>query len=225
MSGTAARGAFITFEGGEGAGKSTQLRLVAARLREMGHAVVATREPGGSPGAEALRELLLFGKHDLSARAEIMTHFAARCDHVDRVIRPAIAAGQIVLCDRFFDSTMAYQGYGRGQGDAGLIGLIASLRGLIDLDPDLTVLFEVGLETGRRRIAARAAANTPAGAAATLDRYERADQEFHARVAQGFQAIAAHEPVRFARVSSESASVESVTARVVEIIETFLKGR
>ncbi|GBR11373.1 dTMP kinase [Acetobacter oeni] len=219
-------GAFITFEGGEGAGKSTQLRAVAPRLRELGHDVIATREPGGSPGAEALRDLLLFGEHDLSARAEIMTHFAARCDHVDRVIRPALAAGKIVLCDRFFDSTMAYQGYGRGNGDPDLLALIHSLRNLTGLTPDLTILFEVGLETGRKRITARTAVNDAARPApGATDRYESADMAFHARVAQGFEAIAREEPARFIRVSSETSGVETITNQVVSRIEAFLKAR
>ncbi|MCH4090384.1 dTMP kinase [Acetobacter sp.] len=216
-------GAFITFEGGEGAGKSTQLRAVAPRLEALGYEVVATREPGGSPGAEALRELLLFGKHDLSARAEIMTHFAARCDHVDQVIRPAMAAGKIVLCDRFFDSTMAYQGYGRGEGDPSLIAMIRSLRDLVGLTPDLTVLFEVGLDTGHRRMTARAAAL--AGQDAPLDRYESADRAFHARLAAGFREIADAEPGRFVTVSSESEDVQAVTERVVDLLKTFLEER
>lgn len=216
-------GAFITFEGGEGAGKSTQLRAVAPRLAALGYEVLATREPGGSPGAEALRELLLFGKHDLSARAEIMTHFAARCDHVDQVIRPAMEAGKIVLCDRFFDSTMAYQGYGRGEGDPALIAMIRSLRDLVGLTPDLTVLFEVGLETGHRRVAARAAAAGQGGV--PLDRYESADREFHARLAAGFREIADAEPDRFVRISSENEAVPAITDRVVGLLQTFLEKR
>ncbi len=227
-------GAFITFEGGEGAGKSTQLRAVAPRLTALGYDVVATREPGGSPAAEALRDLLLFGKQDFSPRAEIMTHFAARCDHVDHVIRPAMNAGKIVLCDRFFDSTMAYQGYGRGNGDPALLDLIRALRTLTGLPPDLTILFEIGPETGRKRISARAAAAnatanpvTPDGAPTTAgtDRYERADMAFHSRVSRGFDDIAREEPARFTRVSSETLSVEAVTDQVVARIETFLKER
>ncbi|NHO31020.1 dTMP kinase [Acetobacter fallax] len=219
-------GAFITFEGGEGAGKSTQLRAVAPRLVALGYDVIATREPGGSPGAEALRDLLLFGEHDLSARAEIMAHFAARCDHVDRVIRPAMGEGKIVLCDRFFDSTMAYQGYGRGNGDPALLALIRSLRDLVGLTPDLTILFEVGLETGRKRIAARAAVSDAAlPVAGTVDRYESADMAFHTRVAHGFDEIAREESDRFARISSEAADIAAVTDQVVSRIETFLKGR
>ena len=102
-----AQGVFITLEGGEGVGKSTQLRLLRDALQSHGYEVLATREPGGSAGAEALRELLLFGQAPLSLRSEILTHFAARFDHVDQVIRPAQAQGRIVLCDRFTDSTIA----------------------------------------------------------------------------------------------------------------------
>ncbi|NHN87597.1 dTMP kinase [Acetobacter conturbans] len=224
MTDTAKRtGAFITFEGGEGAGKSTQLRAVAPRLEQLGYDVVATREPGGSPGAEALRELLLFGGHDLSARAEIMTHFAARCDHVDQVIIPAVTAGKIVLCDRFYDSTMAYQGYGRGDGDPALIAMIQSLSGLVGIKPDLTILFEVGLETGYNRIKARAASAT--GKPVPLDRYESADRAFHERVSAGFCRIAESEPARFARVSSENEDVATITDRVVGLVQTFLEKR
>ena len=216
-------GAFITFEGGEGAGKSTQIKAVGDRLSALGHEVMTTREPGGSSGAEAIREFLLFGGHDLSARAEIMMHFAARCDHVDQVIRPAVAAGKIVLCDRFFDSTMAYQAYGRGNGDPALIGMVQTLRDLVGMIPDLTVLFQVDLETGLRRAMARAVAIS--GQGAPLDRYESADRSFHERVAEGFRTIAEAEPGRFARVSSESENVEAITDTVVGLIETFLERR
>ncbi|GBQ90040.1 thymidylate kinase [Acetobacter nitrogenifigens DSM 23921 = NBRC 105050] len=217
------RGAFITLEGGEGAGKSTQLRALAPVLTRMGYDVLTTREPGGSPAAEALRELLLFGGVAFSLRAEIMAHFAARCDHVDNVIRPAIEAGRIVLCDRFFDSTMAYQGYGQGRADPDVLALIARLSREVGLVPDITILFEVAPAIGRRRIEARAAAVT--GGVATLDRYEQADPSFHLRVAEGFAAVASSEPGRFLRVSSDADSPETITAAVASRIESFLKAR
>lgn len=217
-------GVFITFEGGEGAGKSTQLHAVGTRLARLGHDVLTTREPGGSPGAEALRDFLLFGGHDLAPRAEVMAHFAARCDHVDRVIRPALAAGRVVLCDRFFDSTMAYQGYGQGHGDPALLDMIDSLRRMVGLEPERTFLFEVSPETGRRRIVARLAANAGSGVA-VADRYERADAGFHERIAAGFQHIADAEPGRFVRISSEAEDIEAVTERVVADIDSFLRRR
>ena len=136
-------GLFITLEGGEGAGKSTQARLLAEWLRAQGHDVDLTREPGGTPGAEALRELLLFGGHGLCARAEVMAHFAARADHVEQRIAPMLARGGVVICDRFTDSTEAYQGYGLSHGDPAMLGLIATLRGLIPVAPDLTFMLEV----------------------------------------------------------------------------------
>lgn len=209
-------GAFITFEGGEGAGKSTQLRAVAPRLEALGYEVLATREPGGSPGAEAIRNLLLFGEEDLSVRAEIMAHFAARCDHIDTMIRPALESGKIVLCDRFSDSTLAYQGYGRGHGDPALLAFIRSLRDLAGLSPDLTILFEISPEQGRRRITERAG---------VTDRYEQAGIAFHERLTKGFDAIARAEPDRFARIESGDADIATITDRVVERIRTFLEKR
>jgi dTMP kinase len=149
-------GLFITLEGGEGVGKSTQLRLLRDALQSHGYRVLATREPGGSAGAEDLRQLLLFGKNPLSLRAEILTHFAARFDHVDTVIRPALAEGQIVLCDRFTDSTMAYQGYGRAEGQPAVLDLIAALQAQLGADAgyDLSAAGTKGdhtAEAGRTR--------------------------------------------------------------------------
>ncbi len=130
---------FITLEGGEGAGKSTQARMLAAWLAQQGRAVLLTREPGGAPGAETLRRLLLSGEHDWSAAAETLLHFAARAEHIARSIRPALEAGMVVVCDRFADSTMAYQGYGQGADRAA----IATLTGLLGLAPDLTLVLDI----------------------------------------------------------------------------------
>ena len=132
-------GLFVTLEGSEGVGKSTQLRLLQSALASLGHEVLITREPGGSPGAEDLRQLLLFGKNPLSLRAEILTHFAARADHLDQVINPALAEGQVVICDRFTDSTMAYQGYGRAEGDPDVLDLISRLQSQLGREPDMTL--------------------------------------------------------------------------------------
>lgn len=176
-------GRFITLEGGEGAGKSTQVRLLAEALRETGLEVVQTREPGGAPGAERLRALLLSGEVDWSPAAETLLHFAARAEHVARTIRPALESGAWVVCDRFTDSTMAYQGYGQ-RADR---GLIAALTGLVGVVPDLTIVLDVSTVLGAARMARRGDA---------ADRYEREGAEFQHRVNEGFRRIAAAEPAR-----------------------------
>ena len=144
-------GLFITFEGGEGAGKSTQIRLLAQALQERGQDVLMTREPGGSAGAEAVRHVILSGAAEhFGTRMEALLFAAARSDHVEELIRPALAAGRVVLCDRFVDSALAYQGYGRGLD-------LAELRQVLDfatggLLPDLVVLLEGGLDARGRRV-------------------------------------------------------------------------
>ena len=145
--------------------------------------MLLTREPGGAPGAETLRSLLLAGRHDWSADAETLLHFAARAEHVAKTIRPALAAGLTVVCDRFYDSTMAYQGYGQGADHA----RIAVLAGLLGIRPDLTLVLDVSDPVARQRMSARGL---------PPDRYDRLGPGFHARVADGFRAIAAAEPER-----------------------------
>jgi dTMP kinase len=145
--------------------------------------VLRTREPGGAPGAELLRSLLLGGGIDWSAPAETLLHFAARAEHVEKTIRPALAAGIWVVCDRFADSTMAYQGYGQGADRAH----IATLTGLLGIAPDLTLVLDVSARVAAGRLAQRGLA---------ADRYERLDGGFHARVNDGFRAIAAAAPER-----------------------------
>lgn len=174
---------FITLEGGEGAGKSTQLRLLADALCQRGLPVLRTREPGGAPGAERLRALLLSGEIAWSAQAETLLHFAARAEHVARTIRPALDAGMWVVCDRFYDSTMAYQGYGQGADRA----FIQAQIGLLGLVPDLTLVLDVTPATAAARLRRRGG---------DVDRYEREDAGFHARVNAGFLAIARAEPAR-----------------------------
>ncbi|WP_027284300.1 dTMP kinase [Rubritepida flocculans] len=178
------RGRFLTLEGGEGAGKSTQARRLAAALAEAGLPVLRTREPGGSPGAEALRGLLLSRPWD--ALAEMALHFAARREHWARLIEPALAAGVWVVCDRFFDSTLAYQVGGQGAPRAAWEGLRAAL--LPGASPDLTLLFDLPVEQGLARAAARGEAN----------RYEALGAGFHERVRAAFLEQAAAEPGRFA---------------------------
>ena len=195
------RGRFITIEGGEGAGKTTQARILAATLEADGIRVLTTREPGGSPGGDILRELLLFGGHDWHAKAETLLHFAARAEHVERVIRPTLAAGAWVICDRYSDSTLAYQGYGQGADRA----VIATLRGVIGLEPDLTLVLDVDEATARRRLAARG--DGP-------NRYDRLGSDFHARVAAGFREIASANPERCALIPAGGGEAE-VASRIL----------
>ena len=193
-------GRFITLEGGEGAGKSTQTRLLAARLRATGLEVLETREPGGAPGAEILRGLLLSGDVAWSLPAETLLHFAARAEHVEQTIRPALARGAWVVCDRFYDSTMVYQGYGQG-GDRAAIATLSRLLGIV---PDLTLVLDVPVAVSVARMRARGAA---------ADRYERLGEAFFARVRQGFLDVAAAEPGRCVVVGAE-ADMDAVAARV-----------
>ena len=195
---------FITFEGGEGAGKSTQARLLAEAITTAGSTVLCTREPGGAPGAEVLRGLLLSREHDWSPPAEVYLHFAARAEHVARTIQPALARGAVVISDRFADSTMAYQGYGLGADRA----LIAALSRLLPVRPDLTVVLEVSPAVAADRMAGRRQA---------LDRYEAMGPAFHARVAEGFAAIAAAEPDRCAVVSADG-GVDNVHRAVLAVV-------
>ena len=195
---------FITLEGGEGAGKSTQARLLAEALAAAGDQVLCTREPGGAPGAEILRGLLVSRDHDWSPVAEIYLHFAARAEHIARTIQPALARGEVVISDRFADSTMAYQGYGLGADRA----LIAALTGLLPVRPDLTIVLQASPRIAAHRIVARHQA---------LDRYEAMSTAFHARVADGFATIAAAEAGRCVVVSAD-ASVDDVHRAVLAIV-------
>ena len=177
-------GKFITLEGGEGAGKSTQIARLVAYLRDAGVDVIATREPGGAPGAEAIRSLLVEGEPGRwTPLTEALLHSAARADHLARTVRPALAAGTWVVCDRFTDSTLAYQGFGHGL-DA------ARLRALNDLvteglAPDLTLILDLPVTVGLARAGGRPGAE---------DRYERMGHDFHDRLRQGFLAIAREAP-------------------------------
>jgi dTMP kinase len=173
---------FITFEGGEGNGKSTQAKRLAEALRATGETVIATREPGGAPGAEDIRRLLVEGEPGRWApEAESLLHFAARAEHLEKVVRPALAAGQWVVSDRFADSTLAYQGYGQGADLAWLRQLRAGV--VRETEPGLTLVFDLPVEKGLARAAAQ-------------QRYERMDRAFHERLRQGFLAIAKTEPRR-----------------------------
>jgi dTMP kinase len=202
------RGVFITLEGGEGAGKSTQARLLAAALRETGREVILTREPGGTNGAEAIRALLLDPATEMTPMADALLHFAARADHVDRVIRPALARGAVVICDRFYDSTMAYQGFGMGMD----VAAIAALVRLIGLIPDVTFMLEVPEFVAKERLAARGGA---------VDRYELMRSEMMARIAHGFRAIATAEPERCVVVDA-SGDADGVAGAIFSVVRDRL---
>ena len=201
---------FITLEGGEGAGKSTQIRLLAQRLTDAGHRVVTTREPGGAPGAEAIRELLVTGETGRWApKTEALLHFAAREEHLARTIRPALERGDWVISDRFVDSTMAYQGVAQKLGAE----FINELKALVVGDdmPALTLILDLAPETGLARAGRRAEGE---------DRYERMDIEFHKTLRQAFLDIAKNEPERCVVINAERSETE-----VAEAIWAVVRGQ
>jgi len=201
------RGRFITFEGGEGAGKSTQVRLLAERLAGPDREVVVTREPGGSAGAEAIRDLVVNGPADRwSPIAETLLMYAARRDHLERLIRPALEHGAWVICDRFADSTRAYQGAG-GQAPAALIEALET-QVLEGVRPDLTLILDLPIDIGLGRAIARDGAAT---------RFESKGLAFHERLREAFQAIAAAEPARCALIDA-SGSVDEVARAVARAV-------
>lgn len=200
-------GLFVAFEGGEGVGKSTQIATAATWLRERGHHVVETREPGGTPLGGELRRLLLDPDGHVVPRAEALLYAADRAQHVESVIRPALAAGHIVLTDRYVDSTLAYQGAGRGLPDTRLVTSWAT-GGLV---PELTVLLDLDPSIGLRR----------AGARATPDRLEAASLAFHQAVREGFLALAAEAPERYVVIDA-AADPDVVAVAVREAIAARL---
>ena len=203
------RGLFITFEGIEGCGKTTQIRLLADHLRAAGRSVVLTREPGGTPAAEAIRAILLDPAHDaLSPTTELLLYAASRAQHVHQIIRPAVAAGAVVLCDRFADSTEAYQGGGRALSHE----TIDLLRGIATGGtlPDCTILLDLPAAEGLARTRRRG----------ELDRIEGEPVDFHERVRAAFLAIAAREPERVVVVNA-AAPVETIAEEVRVRIETL----
>ncbi len=197
------RGKFITLEGGEGAGKSTQQRRLAGWLRDSGLEVVETREPGGSPGAEDIRRLLVTGTAGRwDPMTELLLIFAARRDHVVRTIEPALARGAWVVCDRFVDSTMAYQGYAQGLGREAVETLQSLVTG--GLQPDLTLILDLPVKQGLARAKSRAGSE---------DRYEKMDPDFHARLYDAFHDIAEREPQRCLLIDA-AGDEDKVSARL-----------
>jgi dTMP kinase len=205
---TKKRGRFITFEGGEGAGKSTQARRLAAGLQKRGISCVTTREPGGSPGAEEIRNLLVHGEPGRwDALTEALLLYAARADHVTRTIKPALAQGQWVLCDRFSDSSYAYQGAGRGL-DRETVRRIESVA-IDDFKPDLTLILDLSAEVGLKRADVRASAES---------RFEKFDIEFHERLRQAFLDIAKRAPDR-CRVIDAGTDEETVARAILDAVK------
>ena len=204
------RGRFITLEGAEGGGKSTNLAYIQALLEGAGREVVVTREPGGTGLGEAIRGLLL-GHHDhpIGTDAELLLMFAARAQHLEEVIRPALEAGQWVLCDRFTDATYAYQGGGRGVDAARIEVLEQWLQG--PLRPDLTLLLDLPVAEGLRR----------AGDRSDPDRFEREEAAFFERVRAGYRRRAEQEPGRF-RLIDAGAPLEAVQAAVRRALTEYL---
>jgi dTMP kinase len=198
------RGRFITLEGGEGAGKSTQAERLADFLRARGFGVVTTREPGGTPSAEAIRALLVTGAGDRwKPASEVLLHYAARHEHVERKIKPALAEGKWVVCDRFADSTMAYQGYGQGNDPAMIAGIHRLVLG--DFAPDLTLVLDLPVEEGLRRAQSRRG---------TENRYEGLGTELHERIRKAFLRFVEDAPERCVRIDAAQ-PVDTVTRDVI----------
>jgi dTMP kinase len=203
------RGTFIAFEGVEGAGKGTQIRLSKEFLEDLGYDVIVTREPGGTALGERVRDSLLHEKDEgVDAHAEALLFAASRAQHVSRVIRPALEEGKVVLCDRYLDSSLAYQGAGRGLGEQDVLSLnVWATQGLF---PDLVVLLHMDPDTGRERLAEEP------------DRIESEDQVFHAKVADAFVRIAEDHPERFVVIDAD-APPDVVHERVKKELVRYLK--
>lgn len=207
-----ARGLFITLEGGEGAGKSTSLAFIEAWLRQAGKGVVVTREPGGTEAGERIREVLLHTRElAMSAETELLLMFAARAEHLARVIRPALERGQVVLCDRFTDATYAYQGGGRGLPEARIAEMENWVQG--NLRPDLTLLLDLPVEVGLGRANSRS----------EPDRFERENLEFFERVREAYLARAAREPARM-RVVDAAQPPDAVAQQIGRILDEVVHG-
>ena len=216
------RGKFITFEGLDGTGKSTQMRKLAAALREAGHKVIETREPGGTPSGEKIRKVLLDSSTaGLSPLAEMALMFASRAQHIAEVIEPALGAGNIVLCDRFTDSTEAYQGSGRRLGSDPVLELHRVLCG--NLQPDLTLLLDsnphASVSRARRR---NRRASKIASRSHDENRFEQETRGFFARVREGYLAIATREPGRVIVVDARGTPAQT-HERILEVVRRKLK--
>lgn len=208
--------AFITFEGIDGCGKSTQLRMLASELRLRGREVVSTREPGGTPLGTRVRQLVLDTEEQVDPLAELLLYAADRAQHVRTLVRPALESGHVVLSDRYADATVAYQGAGRGFPDAIVSEVVALATG--GLMPDLTLIFDLPVDESQRRAHRRTTKGYQ------RDRLDAEDAAFHTRVRDAYQRIAAAEPER-ARVIDAAGSVQETQAQVMRIVMPFLESR
>ncbi|MFN0121963.1 MAG: dTMP kinase [Blastocatellia bacterium] len=218
------RGKFITFEGIDGCGKSTQARMLAQWLTDRGVPVIATREPGGTAPGQAIRAVILNPALPVVPLTELLLYAADRAHHVRSLITPALESGQLVLCDRYADATMAYQGYGRGF-DPELVTYLNQLA-TGGLRPDLTLLFDLDVAEGLRRVGERheIKSGSPGDTVETgrvADRLDMEPMEFHTRVRQGYLALAAREPERF-RLVPAAASMADIHQQVISLIQTVL---
>jgi len=205
-----ARGKLITFEGGEGSGKSTQVALLTESFAKAGIKAIKTREPGGVDSAERIREILVKGDAELDPVTEILLNFAARNEHLQKLILPELEAGNYVICDRFVDSTMAYQGFGHGVSTA----YIEIFKNLIvgNFMPDITILLDIDVEQGLSRASSRGDKE---------NRFEKMGKDFHRRLRDGFMAIAKKEPERFAVIDAAKPQ-EEVRKKVLAVINKKL---
>ena len=211
--------AFITFEGIDGSGKSTQMRLLASELRLRGHEVVTTREPGGTPLGARIRELVLDAEEQVDPLAELLLYAADRAQHVRALVRPALESGHVVLSDRYADATAAYQGAGRGFPEALVSELIVLATG--GLMPDLTLVFDLTVEESRRRARKRT------GGGEDVQKHDRLDAEdaaFHTRVRDAYLKLAAAEPERV-RVIEAGGSIQETQAQVMKLVLPFIEAR
>lgn len=209
------KGLFITFEGGEGSGKTTQINRLAHTLSDIGRKVITTREPGGTPEAESIRNLIVQrDAGDWTPMAEVLLLFAARVMHVEKIIRPALEEGKIVISDRFSDSTMAYQGYGHGMNQEEIEAVHNLALG--DFKPDLTIILDIPPEEGLKRSDRRLA-----GEKFVLDqqedRYEQMDIEFHKRLREGFLQIAKQDPER-CHVIDATQDIDAISGQVADLV-------
>ncbi len=207
-------GLFITFEGGEGAGKSTQIQMLKSALETMGKEVLLTREPGGSKGGELIRPLLVSGEADWDAVSETLLFSAARRDHLTHKIWPALKEGKIVLCDRFSDSTLAYQGYGRGN-NLEIQKVVTDLYKIVagDFEPDLTLILDIDPKIGLKRSCERTGN--------TEKRFENMDFSFHENLRAGFLKIAQENPTR-CHVIDANRSLDEIHQKIMEIVKEKL---
>lgn len=197
-------GKFITFEGGEGSGKSTQCSLLVSALQSAGAKTIQTREPGGTEGAEAIRNLLLHKEHGFDGETEALLMFAARRDHVEKKIKPALERGEVVICDRYVDSSMAYQGFARGLGEI-YIETLFTLT-CADVLPDITFFLDIKPEEGIKR-------------AGKTDRFENQSIAFHTQVREGFLTLAKAEPNRIITLDA-SLSIAALHEEIIGIVNS-----